>query len=137
MSETADRTPEDRRWARRWSLHERRQGGDRRNDAYKSFARQLPEKFLEMQGPPRDRVLCLVSQYCRGCDESLQIDLAQALLPTLQAIVRLDGGVVTEEHRLACEAAVGRCVQQNELATGRWITACGDGAEQSESKLAE
>ena len=77
-----------------------------------------------MHGTPRDRVLFLVGEYCRGCDESLQVDLAQALLPVLQAIVTFDGGEVTEEHRLACETAVTKCVKQNELETGRWDTAC-------------
>jgi hypothetical protein len=90
-----------------------------------------------MRGTPRERVLYLVSQYCRGCDEALQIDLAQALLPTLQAVVSLDGGEVSEEHRQACEVAVGRCVKQNELTTGRWDTACVEDPERSESNKIE
>ncbi len=52
-----------------------------------------------MHGTPRERILYLVDEYCRGCDESLQVDLAQALLPTLQAVVSLDGGEISEEQR--------------------------------------
>ena len=85
-----------------------------------------------MLGTPRERVLYLVCEYCRGCDESLQIDLAQALLPTLQSVARLDGGEVSEEHLLACEAAVERCVKYNEMQTGRWDTACVEEPESSE-----
>jgi hypothetical protein len=85
-----------------------------------------------MHGTPRERVLYLVSEYCRGCDDSLQVDLAQALLPTLQTVIAIDGGVVSEEHRLACEAAVERCVKQNELETGRWDTACVEDPEEPE-----
>ena len=124
MSNTHDRTIQDRRTARRWTSKERRRGGDRRDGAYKEFARQLPNRYLEMRGTPRERILYLVSEYCRGCDESLQIDLAQALLPILQTVVTFDEGEVTEEHRLACEAAVAKCVKRNELETGRWDTAC-------------
>ena len=132
MTDSNERSVEDRRRTRRWTKHERRKGGDRRDDAYKEFARQLPDKFVNMYGTPRERVMRLVGQYCRGCEESLQADLAQALLPTLQAIVTLDGGVVSESHRLECEAAVGRCVRDNELATGRWGTACVDGTDGAE-----
>jgi hypothetical protein len=83
-----------------------------------------------MHGTPRERVLYLVSEYCRGCDDSLQIDLAQALLPTLQSVAGLHGGEISEEHLLACEAAVERCVMHNELETGRWDTACTEDLEQ-------
>lgn len=83
-----------------------------------------------MRGTPRERVLYLVSEYCRGCDESLQIDLAQALLPTLQSVASLDGGNISEEHLLACEAAVEKCVKHNEMQTGRWDTACLEDSEQ-------
>ena len=124
MTTPDDRTVKERRHHKRWAATERRQGGDRREGAYRDFARKLPAEFSNMHGSPRERVLHLVNQYCRGCDESLRADLAQALLPTLQAIGTLDGGVVSEEHQQACEAAVERCVRQNELDTGRWETAC-------------
>ena len=132
MPNTNDRTTKDRRSVRRWTSEERRKGGDRRDGAYREFARQLPNRYLEMAGTPRERVLYLVSEYCRGCDESLQIDLAQALLPILQTVVTFDGGEVTEEHLLACEAAVAKCVKQNELETGRWDTACQEETEETE-----
>ncbi len=124
MTDTNDRITNERRRSHRWSASERRRGGDRRDKAHKAFARQLPDKYMSMFGSPRERVLSLVKQYCRGCDELLQADLAQAVLPTLQTIETLDGGVVTEEHKLECETAVEKCVRQNELATGRWETAC-------------
>jgi hypothetical protein len=132
MSGEHNRTIKERRSAHRWSATERRRGGDRREGAHKDFARALPGKFLDMHGTPRERILYLVSEHCRGCDESLQADLAQALLPTLHAVVSLDGGEISEEHRLACEAAVDKCVQQNELETGRWETACMKEPEESE-----
>lgn len=124
MNEITDRSTIERRQNRRWASDERRRGGDRREGAYKRFARQLPEAFLKMKGSPRKRVMLLVQHYCCGCDESLQADLAQALLPTLQTVVTLDGGVVSEEHRIECEEAVERCVMLNEQATGRWDPAC-------------
>ncbi len=102
-----------------------------------AFARQLPDEFMNMHGNPRERVLSLVKRYCRGCDELLQADLAQALLPTLQAIVALDGGKIHEEHRQECEAVVKECVRQNELATGRWGTACVECPEQSQPTTPE
>jgi len=129
MPDRNDRNPEQRRQRRQRLTAERRKGGDRRAGAYKTFARQLPDRFVSMSGSPRERVLDLVQQYCLGCDESLQADLAQALLPTLQTIVTLDGGVITEGHRKECETVVERCVRQNELATGRWTPACEDDAK--------
>jgi hypothetical protein len=130
MPKSDDRNVKERRRHKKWSATERRHGGDRRDGAYSDFARKLPAEFTNMHGSPRERVMRLVNQYCRGCDEKLQADLAQALLPTLQAIVTLDGGMISEEHRQACEAAVERCVNKNELATGRWETACTDDEEQ-------
>ena len=124
MTGTDERDIKERRRGKKWSATERRQGGDRRDGAHRDFARKLPSEFTNMLGSPRERVKHLVNLYCRGCDESLKADLAQALLPTLQAIVTLDGGEVSEEHRQACETAVESCVRQNELNTGRWETAC-------------
>ena len=126
MREQSDRTDKERRHGKKWSATERRRGGDRRDGAYRAFARKLPAEFIHLHGSPRERVIHLVNQYCRGCDESLKADLAQALLPTLQAIVKLDGGLVSWEHQEACEAAVEHCVRQNELDTGRWETACAE-----------
>jgi hypothetical protein len=134
MSGTQNRTTKERRTARRWYGNERRHGGDRRRDAYKQFARDLPARFLKLYGTPRERVLYLVSEYCHGCDESLQIDLAQALLPTLQTVAHLGGSEIPEEHLDACEVAVGRCVRQNELETGRWDTACMEAADDSTNR---
>jgi len=124
MTEMANRVTKERRSSQSWSRVERRKGGDRRVGAHKDFARRLPEAFMDMTGSPRNRVMHLVREYCCGCDEALQADLAQALLPTLQTIATLDGGVVSEEHLEECEAAVERCVRLNELATGRWEPAC-------------
>ena len=124
MPDKIDRTAKERRQSKRWSATERRQGGDRRTGAYRDFARKLPAEFINLHGSPRERVMRLLNQYCRGCDESLKADLAQALLPTLQAVVTLDGGLVSWEHQEACEAAVEHCVKQNELDAGRWDTAC-------------
>jgi hypothetical protein len=135
MPHGRNRTIKDRRSAHRWSAAERRRGGDRREGAYKAFARALPDRFLKQHGTPRERVLYLVSEYCRGCDDSLQVDLSQALLPTLQTVVGVEGGVVSEEHRLACEAAVERCVKQNELDMGRWDTACLEDPDEPEQDM--
>ncbi len=126
MPDKHDRDAKERRRNKKWSATERRQGGDRRDGAFRDFARELPAEFSKLHGNPRERVRRLVGLYCRGCDESLQADLAQALLPTLQAITTLDGGVVSEEHRQACESAVEHCVSKNELEKGRWETACTD-----------
>ena len=94
-----NRTIKERRSAHRWSATERRRRGDRSEGAHKDFARALPGRFMNMHGTPRERILYLVDEYCRGCDESLQVDLAQALLATLQAVVSLDGGEISEEQR--------------------------------------
>jgi len=132
MADQHFRKAKERRTAHRWSLSERRSGGERRDGAYKEFARALPARFLKMNGTPRERVLYLVSEYCRGCDESLQVDLAQALLPTLQTVISSRGDKIFEDHRLECEAAVERCVKRNELETGRWHTACAEGEVESD-----
>jgi len=126
MPEPNSRISNERRSARRWSRVERRKGGDRRGEAYKEFARALPARFLMMHGTPRERVLYLVNEYCCGCEESLKVDLAQALLPTLQAVVHQPRREISEEHMRACELAVERCVRQNEMETGRWDTPCMD-----------
>lgn len=115
---------ERRKQGRRWSSRERRQGGDRRLGAYSEFAQRLPTAYVELNGRPRERVMKLVREYCDGCDEKLQADLAQALLPTLQGIGKFDDGNIMDEHRAACEAVVKTCVLKNEIETGRWDTAC-------------
>jgi len=129
MANHKDRVLKERRERKQRPATERRQGGDRRNGAYRAFAQQLPDGFVSLAGSPRDRVLRLLRQYCIGCDESLQADLAQALLPTLQTMLTLDGGVISESHRSECEALVERCVKQNELATGRWRTSCTESSD--------
>jgi hypothetical protein len=126
MPEDDNRNVEERRRTRRWHSTERRQGGDRRDGAFRDFSRKLPIEFITERGTPRERVMRLLNRYCRGCSESLKADLAQALLPTLHAVVKEDGGLVSMEHKEACEAAVEHCVKKNELDAGRWDTACSE-----------
>lgn len=127
MPSRHDRNGEDRRQQHRRPSHaDRRQGGDRRADAHKAFARRLPAEYAKLDGRPNVRVVQLVNRFCSGCDESLKTNLAQALLPTLQGISTLDGGVVSDKHQADCEAAVERCVRRHELENGRWGTAGGD-----------
>ncbi len=92
---------------------DRRQGGNRRAGWCEELARRMPDEFLELEGSSRDRTMRLLKTHCRGCNETLRTELAQALVPVLHGLLVFDRGIVTSEHRDFCEDAVARCTARH------------------------
>jgi DNA-binding response OmpR family regulator len=70
----------------------------------RAAARQIPDEFLELSGPPRERLAELIRRHWGWAPEVEQRQLGQMLIVVLDSV--LHGGRVTEQLRDECENAV-------------------------------